>query len=397
MNKKISNILLAVIICANSICWQFNGISNILAYIVLMSVAGIILLQQNKFTNIKIGLLLFVLFVIVLFFLNFVVSFIIKPIAYSKIFKEFIYFICLGVSVIIIAQCCFDYYLVLRYILLLSLVLLPYVYRIEFGVEGYDAVDYGMWMSISYGILPYLNANITLLFFDKSRILRVLAALSILAYLPKFILYGSRGSILSFLLCIIICFLLKKNFSLRQIFIKTIKWCALLILFSPLVYNFLKFIVTEYNIFFLRKIVYASGIVEAMNGRDVLYVSALQGFISSPLYGKGIASFDNYSGIYPHNIFLQVLYEGGIIFAVPLFYLILRSVNLIFKRTIEYDKRIFVLYLFVTSLVNLLFSSNFWRHQIFWLLIGLILSLKRRNRETYYNYQGSTRVSSSNH
>lgn len=70
--------------------------------------------------------------------------------------------------------------------------------------------------------------------------------------------------------------------------------------------------------------------------RTIYFKSAIQMFEGNPLFGRGIGSFGIYhlgidSRLYPHNIFLEVLGEMGIIGATALSFLIVLSFYLGFK------------------------------------------------------------------
>ena len=107
------------------------------------------------------------------------------------------------------------------------------------------------------------------------------------------------------------------------------------------------------------------------SGRGEIYEIAFAGFSNSPIFGNGIGSFDNYSGKYPHNLFLQQLYEGGFLWGVPMIFIVIFS---FVKLNSNMDKqfRYFLIYLITTSIVHLLVSSYFWSSSIYWFLMGLV-------------------------
>ena len=110
------------------------------------------------------------------------------------------------------------------------------------------------------------------------------------------------------------------------------------------------------------------------SGRDDIYAVAISGIKDNLILGSGVGSFDNYSGAYPHNIFLQVLYEGGLLFGIPLIAVIIISICTL-NQKVTMDRRLLHIYLISAGLVQLLFSANFWSSILFWYWIGL--SLKR--------------------
>ena len=52
---------------------------------------------------------------------------------------------------------------------------------------------------------------------------------------------------------------------------------------------------------------------ELTNGRFYLYRVAFEGFIQSPVWGNGIGAYHIEALTYPHNLFLHLAYEGGLL------------------------------------------------------------------------------------
>lgn len=111
------------------------------------------------------------------------------------------------------------------------------------------------------------------------------------------------------------------------------------------------------------------------NNRIELYQYAWNGFLSSPLWGHGVGGFSINHGGWIHNFVLQVLYEGGIILFAVIIIPLVRSVTYFLKKEnlSSEDYSLFVL-LFCTSIPRLLFSTELWNTQSFWMLLafGLI-------------------------
>ena len=117
-----------------------------------------------------------------------------------------------------------------------------------------------------------------------------------------------------------------------------------------------------------------------LNGRDLVYARGYELFKESPIYGNGIGVYaDKYDGSYPHNLFIQLLAEGGIILTVPFIIIFLINLWYLIKPWINKDKiyeiRLYILFLFIICIPRLMFSSYFWREEAFWLLIFVLFSM----------------------
>ena len=107
---------------------------------------------------------------------------------------------------------------------------------------------------------------------------------------------------------------------------------------------------------------------DASNGRFDLWKNAVDLFLESPLLGHGVGFFEKVNdSYYPHQFFLQVLCEfgiiGSIIFLMPLFY----KVRNIFRNEMSQGIILYSAY-FIYSFTQLMFSSSYWITPIFWFL-----------------------------
>lgn len=121
------------------------------------------------------------------------------------------------------------------------------------------------------------------------------------------------------------------------------------------------------------------------NNRDELYRFAWQGFLANPIFGNGIGAFAVNHGGWPHNILLQLLYEGGITLAViVLMPVVVMSVKMVAQK--EVDSKVYALFvlLFSIAVPRLLFTSELWNTQSYWML--LVFSLLPKIGETKNRY-----------
>jgi len=120
------------------------------------------------------------------------------------------------------------------------------------------------------------------------------------------------------------------------------------------------------------------------SGRDAVYNKALETIAVKPISGYGLFSYFNFTS-FPHNIFLEVLLQGGIIF-LTVFLIILISILYKFYRIIRINK-LFLIYTIIFSypFIMLMFSGSYISNGLFWFMMSYIYSIDLKNvREIEY-------------
>lgn len=131
--------------------------------------------------------------------------------------------------------------------------------------------------------------------------------------------------------------------------------------------------------YFIRKSVSLLSTGNVLHGRESFTSVAMRGFWSSPIWGKGLNSFHYYTGrIYPHNIIVQLLFEGGLILFGLFSTLFTVAVNKLFKSKNANDMIAFV-FLTPVCFVYYLMSSNVWRSPLFWIYVGFLFYVVGKN------------------
>lgn len=269
---------------------------------------------------------------------------------------------------------------VYRWVVLFSL-LLGILFCIQVDGYGFLWGDSGEKMYYSYMILPFIILSIIgIILYRKNIFIVCLSICNILIYIPIFLLVGVRGVYMSIMVFVFI--LLYKT----KVFIRFKKQMLLLIvLLSIFVFNidFEKFIywlsdffsAMNIEVYAIDKYLLMLGHSDISNGRSLLYEHAIVGFFDSPLIGNGLGVFEKYnSGLYVHNLFLEVLYEGGILLSSVIFYVLWRYIQYV-KGEIDYERYMFFAYLFVAGVSILFYSNTLWRVVAFWLFVGLMFNL----------------------
>lgn len=122
--------------------------------------------------------------------------------------------------------------------------------------------------------------------------------------------------------------------------------------------------------------------------RGEIWEAALNYFLKSPLIGYSIV--DKF-GIYPHNIFLEVLMSIGLVGAIPFFITISESLIKSLKILSKSQNNSFAL-LFLCQFFFSLSSGSLYYNPEFWVLISLVLF---SNKKSFYEYKSLYTATSS--
>lgn len=122
----------------------------------------------------------------------------------------------------------------------------------------------------------------------------------------------------------------------------------------------------------------------ATSNRDIVYSQALGLIKQKPLMGHGIFNSmpkltTTYS--YPHQIFLEFLLQGGVVYASIASVVLLYS--FIKLRRLERKDRssFFMLFLYVYPFTMLMFSGTYLTTSLFWFCISAILTARYNNED----------------
>ena len=114
-------------------------------------------------------------------------------------------------------------------------------------------------------------------------------------------------------------------------------------------------------------------VLDASSGRDTLYEHCIDLIEQNPL-GNGVGFWTKdpaMHGLFPHNVFLHIGTEFGIIGLAVISFIVLYAL----KKIFDFKSPLFLLlaFFFSISLGRLLVSSMYWARPEFWLFIGLFL------------------------
>jgi len=252
------------------------------------------------------------------------------------------------------------------------------VYREIFALSEQSTIS----MGTSYNFLTPVLACIAcaLFYFVKLSLVKKLLYVPIViinaVYFFELAKHGSRGPILCVLFFLIIFLLVSFDDKKRKIIFHPIRALTALIVLVFAIVNLRPILVSLSSVFdssILEKMIILYDNNNILNNRSNEFIAASSTIFDSIFIGHGISSFRYFTGyVYPHNIFLQLLFDGGIvlflIFIVPL----ILSVAKLFLKSSK-DDYSFALYFFSVAFVHALVSGNIWANEKLWLLYSYSL------------------------
>ena len=207
---------------------------------------------------------------------------------------------------------------VLFFTMWLSVLALPFSERIlSYNANG--AMD----MSIAYFFLINTSAAILYAYSYGEWKKNAIAYLANLYCIYMLFTHGSRGVIMSLGILVILLFIIKYEPETRSAHIRQGKAAVIIIAILIIAVSFeellivLGGILAKLNISarFVTKSLNLLAAGNLDNGRSVFLLAGLRGFLKSPIWGNGIASFAylNNGMVFPHNAIIQAMHDGGIL------------------------------------------------------------------------------------
>ncbi len=367
-NKKglINSILIGIMLICNALSPLFSFIPNGLIIIIALPFLCLLFLNKSKIVNTQ---KLFFLYIAIYFAFS-----IIRGHLHPTVIKLLVEFIAYGFFFIYSTNCKYIPIYILRTIVVLGIVAIPVQLQIDYSSTNIS----GVWMNVSYNLIKVSIASMLLLLTDTSKFIKAISLFEIIAALIFLVVLGSRGAILGIVVSFVLFVIYRNNKLLK---INSTKFWLIIILIAGFFFLFPIIARLIYNIlngwgissYSLNRIMDSliSG-TSMSEGRDLIYAKAISQIKNNIFCGLGIGAYDNYSGEYPHNLFIQILYEGGFVFGTPLLIMSIYALFMVNKK-MDMDSRILIIYLIGAGYVQLMFSSYLWMSPIFWFLIGIAL------------------------
>lgn len=309
-----------------------------------------------------------------------------------------LHFVEYGVLGYIIAGADFDFEKTTRFtgyiILLLS------ASMIQLMQNSYNAYSSVLGMGESYTLLPPAFAVLThfIYYRRKKDYLMYLSYAFSVYVLYNIFARGTRGAILCFIVFIFLAVMnsprVRNSFNLYRGILFVLAFILILNADTILLWmsNFLA--AHGLNIRFIEKTINLGS--DVSNGRFYRYQLAWSDFLSSPIWGNGIGFFPEAHNInYPHNLFLQVLSEGGLLLGLPIIAVsVIAIYYLIFGKIQNRNYRIALLMLVSCTIPAAFVSDELWNYQLLWLAFGILI---KKNKTLMTNMNSSKQMETECH
>jgi O-antigen ligase len=245
------------------------------------------------------------------------------------------------------------------------------------------------YYSMTYAYFLYIPAIVFLNnLFVKNESLIINAGLFIITTLLLFAM-GTRGPIL-----FIIAYLFIKLFFLiyfypkkQNIFLITIIGLTVLLIFSEYILDFIFNFIDILNLSSRIFDYLSSDSFLSSDGRIRIYRSVINYLIQNPIFGIGLGNDRVYitesfgysqiqllSGLYSHNIILEVLISYGLIIGSIIVIWFLYTFTVIFFKSLRSDYGEILLMFFAISVFPLMISGSFINYPLFFGLLGLMIN-----------------------
>lgn len=285
---------------------------------------------------------------------------------------------------------------ILKYMVFISALVLPVSNEFFKDVGGgFETIG----MSTTYNVLPFVVAAwLHYWYYRKNSGILMWIGYGInIYYLFQVIIYGNRGPMISLIVFAIFLLLHKFNDDgkMKKNAVKKMVISILIGTGVVLILNNLEDIIISLHKWLLSMDIEISALTKSVsqirkgdlsNGRDAVFEFAVEGIKSNFFIGNGIATtFYNsfYTIAYPHNLFLQLWYDLGVIVPLPMFYLIGKATKkTLLDSSLKKDCAVMLMLLYTLSIPRLCYSFEFWTDIPFWLLIMYTISPNLYGMET---------------
>lgn len=242
------------------------------------------------------------------------------------------------------------------------------------GATYQDASYMGAFaFGINLYILASINSEERLLFAQK-RVYHVLQYALLAVQGVSTFVCGGRGAFVTLMFFLIIYLKMKRQVG------QTIKLSAFITIMGAAGYLVVRKLgvqdVLEKGFFRAISFISASGIEwNHTSGRDIVYAEAIQSIKEKVLFGRGVFSYRN-QYFYPHNFFLEVLIQGGIVYLIIWIVCLGILVNKYVRNIRRMPEFGLIGILATYPCVMLMFSGSYMSSTLFWFTVGILIGTK---------------------
>tara|TARA_B110000971_G_scaffold117350_1_gene120253 strand:- start:9440 stop:10669 length:1230 start_codon:yes stop_codon:yes gene_type:complete len=254
------------------------------------------------------------------------------------------------------------------------------------NLEG-SSIGGASYQSLSYMAAYAFSLNLFFLFFGnrfnrfkftRNKLFRIFSYFALFIQISGVFFSGGRGgSILLLISIIVLSYIRLKNG------VSFAKFSFLTLIFSALFFFIPRFMPSDIQFFISRggsrifKYFTSSGINMSETGRNLIFLESEKLINSKPIFGHGLFKYIDISGAHPHNIFLEFLLQGGILYLI--FWIIVLILFLIkFYNSLKIDiHNLFIIPIAIYPFTMLMFSGTYLHTGLFWFTITYVFSYKK--------------------
>lgn len=276
---------------------------------------------------------------------------------------------------------------------------------VENQQSGIGTINY---MTLAYMLMPFMLAHIIDFVYEKARtrvlrntnfiVMQISRLIAVVVYGVAIVLSGTRGAMLSVLVGIFSLFII--NFIYRKKMYKTtLMTIIVLCIFVVGTFGCSTFMKAKMATTFdgLRqgKIVTSTGdhltdsqidemvnsdavAIQVLHNRGSIYKVAIKEFLKKPIWGMNPGGFQRKygDGLYPHNIWLEVLCETGIIGFLVFSAVFFVSMRNIITKMNEGNENLGIIAFFSAYLFYAMISDSIWFNWYIMAIIGYGLGIE---------------------
>ena len=381
--EEINGILIGIYLYANAFVVTLPAINNILV-LFLLGVTILYFFNNRSFKIMKASSAIVILLIICWFAVSYILR---QGISNITLFDYMTKFLFYGVTAFLITYREFSIKKVYQTITIASILLIPYIAKNNFfNLSTFSTIDYQLLMTMSYRLLPgILTSIICLISKDENKYMKLISVLILLIFGYTYINMANRGAMLAVVFFVLAIYMYNKikDLTLKNVCIIIVIVILLIVVIVniiPILYQ-VKAILDNFGITFrtIDKMIYLlENDIELTNGREGIYEKAIEDTKETYILGNGIGMYeDKYNSGYIHNLFIQIVYEGGLIWSTLFGVWIIMSIKKFTK--LNEEQKQFIIFLIAIAIVQLLFSSYYWGSQKFWFLIAYMFQVKINN------------------
>ena len=110
----------------------------------------------------------------------------------------------------------------------------------------------------------------------------------------------------------------------------------------------------------------------SIDARNQLRIIVFEAIKQSPVFGYGFFNYYKVLGYYPHNIFLETLLQGGLIYTSAFSIIMIRLTRRLFYDHKQKGPFQLITTISLYAFVMLLFSGSYMIDSTFWVLLGIV-------------------------